>query len=268
MTIFLSVLSDDFGMCDAVNEGIAQAYTSGLLTDTVLMAPCPAFAEAVALAKAHRIPVGIHTTFTADWDRLRWKPLTRLRSMTDRDGYLLPSVAAAWKSADRVEAAAELDAQWQRIEAEGLAPTHVSEHMGKEESGMLAGLLAERWQRSRVPYRGFDMDLSGHRMSRYEWSSVFYSAGMSTELSVVRLRLKAWIDNLGPGHHLWLTHCAADHPSLAAICSPTYGPVHWARTYRVIDQALVMDTEVREWIERRGIRRVPLSHAPVTGPSE
>lgn len=45
--IYLSVLSDDFGMCEAINEGIAQAYTGDVLTDTVLMAPCPAFAEAI-----------------------------------------------------------------------------------------------------------------------------------------------------------------------------------------------------------------------------
>jgi len=54
--IRLVVLSDDFGMCEAVNEGITQAFTQGLLTDANLMAPCPAFHQAAQLAKPLRFP--------------------------------------------------------------------------------------------------------------------------------------------------------------------------------------------------------------------
>ena len=49
--IYLSVVSDDFGMCKAVNDGTIQAFTQGLLTDTNLMAPCPDFKEAAQWAK-------------------------------------------------------------------------------------------------------------------------------------------------------------------------------------------------------------------------
>ncbi len=46
----LVVMSDDFGMCPPVNEGIVQAFTEGLLTDTNLRPPCPSFSEAASLA--------------------------------------------------------------------------------------------------------------------------------------------------------------------------------------------------------------------------
>src|SRR6185369_9237344 len=119
-------------MCEAVNEGIAQAFTQGLLTDTNLMAPCPAFPEAVKLAKVHRIPVGMHATFTAEWDTLRWKPLTSLKSMVLPDGTFATTVAEAWKNADDAEAEGEFEAQWDRITSEGLKVTHICEHMGAE----------------------------------------------------------------------------------------------------------------------------------------
>jgi predicted glycoside hydrolase/deacetylase ChbG (UPF0249 family) len=60
----LVVLSDAFGLCEAVNEGIAQAFTKGLLTDANLMAPCPAFAQTAKLAKAHGVPVGMQATYS------------------------------------------------------------------------------------------------------------------------------------------------------------------------------------------------------------
>jgi predicted glycoside hydrolase/deacetylase ChbG (UPF0249 family) len=51
--IYLSVVSDDFGMCPPVNDGIVQAFVEGLLTDANLMAPCPAFSDATQLARTH-----------------------------------------------------------------------------------------------------------------------------------------------------------------------------------------------------------------------
>jgi predicted glycoside hydrolase/deacetylase ChbG (UPF0249 family) len=50
---YLVVMSDDFGMCEAVNEGIVRASVDGILTDTNLMAPCAAFQEACGLARRH-----------------------------------------------------------------------------------------------------------------------------------------------------------------------------------------------------------------------
>jgi predicted glycoside hydrolase/deacetylase ChbG (UPF0249 family) len=261
--IYLSVVSDDFGMCPPVNDGIVQAFTEGVLTDANLMAPCPAFSDARWLAKTHRIPVGIHATFTAEWDHLRWKPLTPLRSMIEADGTFRRTVVDAWKDADLAEAAAELDAQWDRIEAAGLEVSHVSEHMGGNEK--LAAIMKKKILQKKVAYRHFLLNGAEHDLPRYDLKSVLATSQISSALMVVRTQLETWIDSLGPGHHMWIAHCAVDHPSLAAMCEPTHPAVEWARTYRVIDQALVLDREVRARIEARGVQLVSLAQCPTLG---
>lgn len=261
--IYLSVVSDDFGMCPPVNDGIVQAFTEGLLTDANLMAPCPSFAEATQLAKTHQIPVGIHATFTAEWDHLRWKPLTALRSMIEEDGTFRRTVSAAWQDADLGEAAAELDAQWARIEDAGLTISHVSEHMGGD--AKLAGLLKRKVLEKKVAYRNFTIDGAQHDLPRYDLASVLSTGQISTELPVVRKKLEDWIDGLGPGHHMWVAHCAVDHPSLAAICEPTHHAVAWARTYRMIDQALVLDADIKARLADRGVKTASLAQCPRVG---
>lgn len=261
--IRLVVLSDDFGMCAAVNEGVAQAFTQGLLTDANLMAPCPAFPEAARLAKTLGIPVGMHATFTAEWDTLRWGPLTEPKSMVRPDGTFHTTVADAWKRADDREAEAEFEAQWSRITGSGLKVTHVCEHMGAERQ--LAGLFRAQCTEKKVPYRNFSLDGAKWGIPRYQYDSVFVSSGRSTDRAVTKAKLKEWLHSIGPGHHLWGTHCAIDDPSLDKLCSSSHVGYHWARTYRAIDQSLVLDPEVRGWIESRGIQRIPLTQCPVVG---
>jgi len=263
--IHLAVLSDDFGMCSAVNEGIVQAFTQGLLTDANLMAPCPAFPEAVRLARQHGVPVGLHATFTAEWDYLRWKPLTSLPSMVQTDGTFYTTVEEAWEKADRREAETELEAQWNRIESEKLKITHICEHMGADALGQLSTLLRSFIGKKRTPYRSFPQDGKKHGIPHYRYDSVFASSGLSADRQAVKEQLKDWLHSIGPGFHLWATHCAMDHPSLEQMCKPTHVSFPWARTYRVIDQSLVMDPEVREWVEKRGIRRLSMAHCPVAG---
>lgn len=261
--IHLVVLSDDFGMCEAVNEGIAEAFNKGLLTDANMMAPCPAFPQAAKLAKTHGISVGMHATYTAEWDTLRWGPLTKMKSIVQPDGTFHTTVAAAWKNADDKEAEAEFEAQWNRITSEGLKVTHVCEHMGAEKQ--LARIFGKKCREKKVPYRNFSLNGDDHKIPHYKYDSVFTSSGQSTDLQTTRSKLKAWLQSIGPGYHLWATHCALDDPSLDKLCTPSHVGYHWARTYRVIDQALVLDPEVKGWIEGRGIQRISISQCPVVG---
>ncbi len=262
-SIHLTVLSDDFGMCPAVNEGIAQAFTQGVLTDTNLMAPCPSFDEAVQLAKAHRIPVGIHNTFTAEWDYWRWKPLTPAKSMVRPDGTFHTTVAEAWEKAEIQEAETEFLAQLEKIEASGLSITHACEHMGAEMK--LAGLFSRLLKLKKVPYRNFTLNGEAYRIPRLIWDSVFASSEVGLDIRTRKAKLKEWLHSIGPGHHIWATHCAVDHHSLEQLTAPTHGAFNWTRLYRVLDQSLVLDPEVRHWIESRGIQLTPMSRCPVAG---
>src|SRR5579859_696234 len=61
----LIVNADDFGQSRSINEAVIQAHREGILTTASLMVNEPAFAEAVALAKANpRLGVGLHLTLS------------------------------------------------------------------------------------------------------------------------------------------------------------------------------------------------------------
>jgi predicted glycoside hydrolase/deacetylase ChbG (UPF0249 family) len=264
--IYLSIVSDDFGMLKAVNDGTAQAFTQGLLTDTNLMAPCPGFAEAAQWAKDHKIRVGIHVTFTASWDYFRYKPLTPLRSMVQPDGTFRMTVDKAWERPDMKEAEAEFEAQWRAIEAFGLNITYICEHMGSDkQTGRMAELFDRKAREKRTPYLPYSIDVKKFKLPHYAFNSIFWTSGQSMDLSETKGKLKDWLHSLKPGHHLWACHAAVDDPAMDKMCEPNNPSFHWARTYRKIDQALLLDPEVRSWIEKRGIQRVPISSCPVAG---
>ena len=57
----LIINADDFGIHEAVNEGIYSAYGQGVLTSTSLLAQGPAFDDAVRMSKeCDRLGIGIH----------------------------------------------------------------------------------------------------------------------------------------------------------------------------------------------------------------
>ena len=258
---YLCVISDDFGMHPAINDGIAQAFVEGLLTDSSLMAPCPAFAGAVALAQAHHIPVGLHATFTCDWDRYHWRPLTRAPSLVTPEGWLKPLVDEAWAHADEAEGLNELRAQHRAITDAGLAVTHLGEHMGVDEGGKCEWVLSAFAREANLPHKG-DWARYPAGLPHYRFDSIFSTSAYSISLTKTRAWLRSMIFALRPGYHLWLAHAAVDHPSLDEICSPDFQTVHWARAFRTIDQALLLDLEVKDWLERMGIQRVPLMDVP------
>ena len=109
-SIHLCIMSDDFGMHPAVNEGIAQAFTRGLLTDANIMAPCPAFKDAAAIARQTGLPTGFHATLTCDWNCYHWGPLTHAPSLVTPEGHLKELVSQAWRKVFDEEVQAELSA--------------------------------------------------------------------------------------------------------------------------------------------------------------
>jgi predicted glycoside hydrolase/deacetylase ChbG (UPF0249 family) len=173
-------------------------------------------------------------------------------------------VADAWKGADLKEAEAEFEAQWAKVEGAGIKITHACEHMGVED--MFVDIYARTLKKKRVPYR--NSSLKAEQLGiipHVKWDTVFASSAEGTELAYRKAKLKQWFDSLKPGYHLWATHSAIDHPSLDKITAPTHKDFKWARLYRALDQALLMDTEVKDWIAKKGIQLTPLSKCPVAG---
>lgn len=264
--IYLCVQSDDFGMHPAVNDGIAQAFTDGLLTDANLMAPCPAFRQAAALARDLRLPVGFHATLTCDWDRYKWGPLTKAPTLVTPEGYFKHLVSLAWGEAKDEEVLRELTAQVEAIEAEGLRSTHSSNHMGNDGAGRLMRMLAqigfERVGPLRVGHPARTEDENTVSIEAYQWETAFFSSDWELDYPRRKARLIENLRLMQPGYHLWMVHAAIDHPSLDELCTPGFFARNWARPYRALDQKLLLDPEIKDLLDELGIQRISVDQAP------
>jgi chitin disaccharide deacetylase len=246
--IRLIVQGDDFGMCHAVNVGTLQAFQEGILTQASTMAACPWFTEAAALARESGIPLGVHQTLTCEWDYLRWRPLTEGPSLVGEDGTFRRTVEEVRASISHDDAVRELSAQVAKFAAEGLTIDYLDVHMGDSVPDAYA-------------------EVSGAAGKPYIYGPVESQKFASIETLSDRdaADKRPWLlDHLAgltPGVHLLVTHCAAAHPELAALTAPGTYTYRWAEEYRLTDQELVTDPEIRKTIEAHGIELVSMRNA-------
>jgi predicted glycoside hydrolase/deacetylase ChbG (UPF0249 family) len=240
----LIIQADDFGMCHAVNQGIAQSFQSGILTQTSMMAPCPWISEAAALAIDLDLPVGTHGTLTCEWDYLRWRPLTHGRSLVESDGTMHKTLESAIEKVDGAEATDELCAQVESLRAFGLKPGYLDCHMGPStregfsEACRLSGL--------RFIYPLVD--------ECFSFESIAMLSPMPAE------QKKPWLidrlEGFEPGVHLIVTHPSVDDAEIRSIARPDADNYCWAEENRTSDLAVLLDSEVAARIEALGIELV------------
>lgn len=139
--IRLIVRGDDIGSTHAANLGCIKSYQEGIMRSVEIMVPCAWFPEAARLLKENPgLDVGIHLTFTSEWENVKWRPLTHAPSITDEDGYFFPMI---WPNDRFPEDQTLKGADWklEEIEAEMRAQielatrhipqvSHLSCHMG------------------------------------------------------------------------------------------------------------------------------------------
>ena len=141
----LIVNADDFGMTEAVNQGIVEAHDRGIVTSASLMATGDAFEHAVALATTRpRLAIGVHLTLTEQ------RPLTgsAAASLVGADGRFPPHLVqfAGQHVRGKVVLAqvrAELDAQIRRVRDAGLAVSHLDGHQHVHVLPGIAAIVAE-----------------------------------------------------------------------------------------------------------------------------
>lgn len=252
MAKYLVVSSDDFGMCHAVNAGIASAMTNGIVTSTNLLVPCPWFFEAVALARELGLPVGVHLCVTCDWDRMKWGPLTRAPSLCDENGHFWPSYAALARGAQEDEMYAELEAQIERVRSSGIEPTHLDSHM------LVSGDNGEFTSRVKAIVRRL--------CKKYDLIYTYDSApgvGLThfraefccspVPLAETWQTLESWTAD---GVYHLIGHAAAPSPELFALCSPEHPARDWAATFRLKDHELFTNPATKERIAALGFQLV------------
>jgi predicted glycoside hydrolase/deacetylase ChbG (UPF0249 family) len=251
----LLITSDDFGMCHAVNEGITRAKTTGVVRSTNFLVPCPWFPEALALARRHQLPCGVHLGLTCDWDLMKWRPLTHAPSLCDGSGHFLPSYAALEPSARDEEMLAELRAQIACVERLGFRPTHADSHMFGSFS---VGPFAERVRALTLQVcaefeLAYTYALSGQRPRHF-----------ASELTISGLpRDELWrtLEDLGAGTHHLISHAAVPSPELDALCSPEHPARRWAADYRIDDLAWLTDPTTATRLAALGFELVGVTQA-------
>ena len=116
------------------NLGAIEAMEKGVATSASVMFPCPWVVEIARYAKQHpNADIGIHSTFTSEWDIYRWGPVAGKKAtpgLVDDEGCLWRSAREVVAHATPDEVETELRAQLDRCITLGVKPTHIDTHMG------------------------------------------------------------------------------------------------------------------------------------------
>ncbi len=125
--------ADDFGMYGAINDGILQTLTQGVVSSTTLMTPCPGAEGGMQMLKQQPIDFGVHLTVICDLETYTYGPLTpteQVPSLIDERGVFYDSkrIPAFLAQVNLRELEVEFRAQIEVVLAAGLAPTHLDWH--------------------------------------------------------------------------------------------------------------------------------------------
>lgn len=245
--IRLIVQADDFGMCHSVNTGIGRAFRDGIATQSSVMAPCPWIDEAIELARALEIPIGMHCTLTCEWDRLRWGPLSGGESLRAPGGGFWRTVEDARENISPDEARAELEAQADRLVSAGLAIHYFDAHMGLACPAAFEHVCA--LHEKRFVYPGVDPCLALDSI-----------AMLSHRPQPGKRRwMLSYLEGLGPGTHFLCTHPGEPSDELRAVTREDT-PLHaWAEEYRASDLETLCDPEVARAVASHGIQLVSVA---------
>ncbi len=140
----LIVSADDFGLSEAVNEGIERAYREGCLSTASLMVTGAAAADAVARARRNPgLRVGLHLVVVEGEPALPASSLPRLLDRSGRFGsdQATRGVRYFLDPRARHELAAEIDAQFDAFARTGLTLDHANAHKHMHLHPTVGGLL-------------------------------------------------------------------------------------------------------------------------------
>jgi predicted glycoside hydrolase/deacetylase ChbG (UPF0249 family) len=125
--------ADDLALTHSEDVASLSALDHKLITSATVMVPCPWFTEVANYAKAHpEADLGLHLTFTSEWQTYRWGPIASralVPSLIGPDGYFYASAAEVAKHARLDEVETEIHAQIERAKDMGLEPSHLDAHM-------------------------------------------------------------------------------------------------------------------------------------------
>jgi len=126
--------ADDLGSSTSANKGIEKVCNAGFFKNASVMAPGPNLDDAAKLL-AHRkdICFGMHITINAEWDLIKWKPLTDVgqnSGLIDDKGFFLNNPKLFIESKPDIDIIMnEVNEQLERLNKVGFNITYLDSHM-------------------------------------------------------------------------------------------------------------------------------------------
>jgi predicted glycoside hydrolase/deacetylase ChbG (UPF0249 family) len=250
MAIRLVTRGDDLGSFRAANRAILDAHKNGILKNTSLMVPTPAFEDAAELVRSVKdICLGLHVTLTAEWDAPRWGPVApreRVRSLIDEQGCFFPDPMTIHKRhVDLDELMIEVQAQLDKARAAGLNIQYVDEHMGvgwiHPEGRRDSRLWVRLSELCRKEGLVWHLDVAKNNLPEIE------SEGLTLQQQIIRR-----IDKATPGNYLLCTHPAYDTPELQEV-SNSGCPRGTLGQTREADHKMLCDPAFIDALKSRGV---------------
>jgi chitin disaccharide deacetylase len=157
MTPNLRFNADDFGASHLHNIAILEAYQAGAINAASLMVGETGAVEAIAIARQHKMPVGLHLALS---DAIPVLPPEVIPLLVRSDGRFHDDESAVWRAgasrAGRRQLRAEITARFTRFHHSGLVCDHINSHRHSHLLPHIAWMLsaeAARWGvvQSRLP---------------------------------------------------------------------------------------------------------------------
>lgn len=250
----LIVRGDDMGYSHAGNEAILKCYREGIESSVEVIAPSPWFPEAAKMLNDYpEVDVGVHLALTAEWDLVKWRPLTAAASLRDADGYFFPMLRPNANYPRRslsenrwllAEVEQEIRAQIELVKRKIPRVSHISAHMGCDGLSDEVRLLVKKIATE------LEVEISP---ADYKVTNVRFDARLPTEEACVASFLKM-LDGLQAGkNYLLVEHPGLDTPEMRAIHHVGYEDV---AQHRQMVTDVWTSLEVREAIRSRGIQLI------------
>ena len=255
----LIIRADDMGSFHAANVACMEAYKNGVETSIEVMVVTPWLPEAVRMLRENPgIDVGLHLTFTSEWDNVKWRPLTHCPSLTDKNGYFLPmmtpnpaypGLAITENKWDLAEVEREARAQIELALRNIPWISHVSGHMGATgfapEVVALMKRLAEEYDLPMIDRVG--------AMEEYDFSYRGYDGPSRTpaekEASFLRM-----LDKLESGErYMFIDHPALDNDEMRTVGHIGYE--HVAADRQGVTDLFTSD-RVKQALREKGIKLI------------
>jgi hypothetical protein len=242
MSIRLVTRGDDAGSARAANQAVLEAFRHGIMKNASIMVPGPHIEHAAELLAGETgLCCGLHTTLNAEWDRVRWGPVSprgEVPSLIRSDGSFFPTPRALHENAPLLEEIfREIQAQLDRGRALGFDFRYADMHMGW---AWVAEGVQERWIRW-CEREGLINN----------WQTPWIEPQAEAEGDPVD-RLIAALEVVPPGEYVFVGHPAYDTEEMRALSHEGMPGERVARE-RDWDRRLFTDPRILAFCRERGI---------------